>query len=128
MPQAGGIAVEKLIYEVLSDEELLRIEPAGWNWSDELGRFVCTITSDPPPIRATRLTTEGKASTELVPAGPTLVAVPQFSESSVERIRAELESVLSGWVAHLELAEGIAIRFVYREAWLRVPGDGGGGL
>jgi hypothetical protein len=116
--------VAKLMYEIISDEELLQLDKAGWHWSGDLGPFACTIGSDPPPIVA-RMTIVGQEPDDLKPVttGPTLVAIPRFHETSVERAQECLEALLSGWVAHLELAEGLAIRFAYRAAWLAV-GEG----
>lgn len=113
----------RLIYEILSDEEFLKLDREGWSWSGDLGQFECTVGSALPPVVANAsaaLAGEAPAAspTEI---GPTLVASPRFRETSIPRVRAMLEELLSAWTAHLEITDRIAIRFEYRGAWIMDP-------
>jgi hypothetical protein len=119
----GGVArpVSKLMYEILPDEEFVRIDGDNWSWSGELGNFQCSIGQDKPPYTASFSShamgdPEPPQVTSTEP-GPTLIARPQFAEPSVPHVRSIIEPLLAGWATHLDLTENTAIRFSYRGAW-----------
>jgi hypothetical protein len=118
--------VARLLYEILSDEKFLHIKREGWAWTGALGDFDCSIgTTSPPVLVATSSSAvdepEPVPSTPDGEPGPTLIALPKFREGSVDKVRPALEELLNGWAAHLEVTEGLAIRFEFRGAWTLDP-------
>jgi hypothetical protein len=114
--------VLRVMYEILPDEEFLAILGDTWSWSGRLGDFSCSIGQEKPPLIVSVSSyangeSEPRQVSDSTP-GPTLVAIPGRRDESIVRVRSRLEPLLAGWAAHLELAEGIAIRFGYRAVWL----------
>jgi hypothetical protein len=111
------------MYEILPDEDFVRIERDSWSWSGELDEFQCSIGQERPPhtvsISSRAVGDPEPPQVASSEPGPTLISRPKFAVSSVPQARSMIEPLLAGWATHFDLTENTAIRFSYRAAWAR---------